>query len=84
MMVGVRAQELRQERPMNDIVAPLRNAIDFKAEAYRDPWSVPLDEIDVSNRTSIPKTPGTAFSRGCGATIRCTSVTAHSTVDTGR
>src|SRR4029079_14559344 len=24
-------------------------AIDFKAEAHRDPWSVPLDEIDVSN-----------------------------------
>jgi hypothetical protein len=25
------------------------NGIDFKAEAHRDPWSVPLDEIDVSN-----------------------------------
>src|SRR6201987_5173337 len=34
---------------MNDVVAPVRNAIDFKAEAYRDPWSVPLEEIDVSN-----------------------------------
>ena len=33
---------------MND-VAPLRSAIDFKAEAHRDPWSAPLDEIDVSN-----------------------------------
>src|ERR1700739_2291433 len=33
---------------MNDI-APVRSGIDFKAEAYRDPWSVPLDEIDVSN-----------------------------------
>jgi hypothetical protein len=32
---------------MNDI-APVR-AIDFKAEAHRDPWSVPLFEIDVSN-----------------------------------
>ncbi len=49
MMVGIPAQEQRQERPMNDVVAPVRNAIDFKAEAYRDPWSVPLDEIDVSN-----------------------------------
>ena len=26
-----------------------RSSIDFKAEAHRDPWSVPLDEIDVSN-----------------------------------
>ena len=34
---------------MNDVVAPVRNEIDFKAEAHRDPWSVPLDEIDVSN-----------------------------------
>jgi hypothetical protein len=34
---------------MNDLVAPLRAAIDFKAEALRDPWSVPLDKIDVSN-----------------------------------
>jgi len=33
---------------MNDI-APVRSGIDFKAEAHRDPWSVPLDEIDVSN-----------------------------------
>ncbi len=33
---------------MNDI-APMRSGIDFKAEAYRDPWSVPLDQIDVSN-----------------------------------
>ncbi len=33
---------------MND-VAPVRTAIDFKAEAHRDPWSVPLNEIDVSN-----------------------------------
>src|SRR6516225_2813162 len=34
---------------MNDIVASVRSGIDFKAEADRDPWSVPLDEIDVSN-----------------------------------
>ena len=34
---------------MNDVVAPVRSGIDFKADAYRDPWSVPLDEIDVSN-----------------------------------
>ena len=34
---------------MNDVVAPVWNGIDFKAEAHRDPWSVPLDEIDVSN-----------------------------------
>ena len=34
---------------MNDVVAPVWNEIDFKAEAHRDPWSVPLDEIDVSN-----------------------------------
>ena len=34
---------------MNDLVAPVRSSIDFKAEAYRDPWSMPLDEIDVSN-----------------------------------
>jgi len=34
---------------MNDVVAPMRSGIDFKAEAHRDPWSVPLDEIDVSN-----------------------------------
>jgi hypothetical protein len=27
----------------------LLRAIDFKAEAHRDPWSIPLDEIDVSN-----------------------------------
>ena len=33
---------------MNDLVAPI-GAIDFRAEAHRDPWSVPLDEIDVSN-----------------------------------
>jgi len=32
---------------MNDI-APT-GYIDFKAEAHRDPASVPLDEIDVSN-----------------------------------
>ena len=34
---------------MHDLVAPVRSSIDFKAEAHRDPWSVPLDEIDVSN-----------------------------------
>ena len=34
---------------MNDVVTPVWNGIDFKAEAHRDPWSVPLDEIDVSN-----------------------------------
>src|ERR1700719_2566803 len=34
---------------MNDVVAPVWNGMDFKAEAHRDPWSVPLDEIDVSN-----------------------------------
>ena len=34
---------------MNDLVAPVRSSIDFKAEAHRDPWAVPLDEIDVSN-----------------------------------
>src|SRR5262249_44603466 len=33
---------------MNDLVAPMC-AIDFKAEAQRDPWSIPLPEIDVSN-----------------------------------
>ena len=33
---------------MNDVAAPTR-AIDFKAEAQRDPWSIPLSEIDVSN-----------------------------------
>ena len=33
---------------MNAPVAT-RSSIDFKAEAHRDPWSVPLDEIDVSN-----------------------------------
>ena len=33
---------------MNAPVAS-RRAIDFQAEAHRDPWSVPLDEIDVSN-----------------------------------
>ena len=33
---------------MNAPVA-LRSSIDFKAEAHRDPWSVPLDQIDVSN-----------------------------------
>ena len=33
---------------MNATVAP-RNSIDFKADAHRDPWSVPLHEIDVSN-----------------------------------
>ena len=33
---------------MNAPVAP-RSGIDFEAEAHRDPWSVPLDEIDVSN-----------------------------------
>jgi hypothetical protein len=47
--VGIPAQEQRQEKPMNDVVAPVWNGIDFKAEAHRDPWSVPLDEIDVSN-----------------------------------
>jgi hypothetical protein len=49
MTVGIPAQEQRQEKPMNDVVAPVWNGIDFKAEAHRDPWSVPLDEIDVSN-----------------------------------
>ena len=34
---------------MNDVVAPMRSGIDFKAEAHRDPWSVPVEEIDVSN-----------------------------------
>ncbi len=34
---------------MNDVVTLVRNEIDFKAEAHRDPRSVPLDEIDVSN-----------------------------------
>ena len=33
---------------MNAPVA-LRSSVDFKAEAHRDPWSVPLHEIDVSN-----------------------------------
>ena len=33
---------------MNDLIAPVR-AVDFQAEAHRDPWSVPLDAIDVSN-----------------------------------
>src|SRR5439155_11551236 len=49
MMVGIPAREQPQEKPMNDVVAPVRNGIDFKAEAHRDPRSVPLDEIDVSN-----------------------------------
>jgi cytochrome P450 len=49
MMVGIPAPEQRQEKPMNDVVTPVWNGIDFKAEAHRDPWSVPLDEIDVSN-----------------------------------
>jgi hypothetical protein len=48
MIVGISAREQRQEKPMNDI-ATVRDGIDFKAEAHRDPWSVPLDEIDVSN-----------------------------------
>ena len=65
---------------MNDVVAPVWNGIDFKAEAHRDPWSMPLDEIDVSNPYLYPKTPGTASLPGCGATIQCTSVTALSTV----
>jgi cytochrome P450 len=47
-MAGIPAREQPQERPMNDI-APVRSGIDFKAEAHRDPWSVPLHEIDVSN-----------------------------------
>ena len=36
---------------MNDVapVAARARALDFKAEAHRDPWSVPVDEIDVSN-----------------------------------
>jgi cytochrome P450 len=34
---------------MNDVVTPVWSGIDFKAEAHRDPWSAPLDEIDVSN-----------------------------------
>src|SRR5713101_9163835 len=33
---------------MNAPSAP-RSSIYFKAEAHRDPWSVPLHEIDVSN-----------------------------------
>jgi hypothetical protein len=33
---------------MNAPAAP-PSPIDFKAEAHRDPWSVPLREIDVSN-----------------------------------
>src|SRR5689334_5381588 len=47
-----RRRELREENSMNAPVnAPVatRNTIDFKAEAHRDPWSVPLDQIDVSN-----------------------------------
>ena len=39
----------RQEKPMNDVVAPVWNGIDFQAEAHRDPSLAPLDEIDVSN-----------------------------------
>jgi len=41
-----------RESRMNDVVAPVvagARAIDFKAEAHRDPWSVPLGEIDVAN-----------------------------------
>ena len=36
---------------MNDVapIAAGARAIDFKAEAHRDPGSVPLNEIDVSN-----------------------------------
>ena len=33
---------------MNATVAP-RNSVDFKAQAHRDPWTMPIDEIDVSN-----------------------------------
>jgi hypothetical protein len=40
--------KLREENPMNTPVAP-RSSINFKAEAHRDPWSVHLHEIDVSN-----------------------------------
>jgi hypothetical protein len=64
-------------------VAP-RSSIDFKAEAHRYPWSVPLHEIDVSNPYFIPRTRGRASSLGCGARIRCTSSTALCTVRTGR
>src|SRR5271155_1497804 len=39
---------LREENPMNALVAT-RSSIDFKAEAHRDPRSVPVHEIDVSN-----------------------------------
>jgi len=65
---------------MND--APT-SYIDLKAEAHRDPGSVPLHEIDVSN-PCIPRTRGTASSLDCGQRIRCTSSTALCTVRTGR
>ena len=69
---------------MNDVVTPVWNGIDFKAEAHRDPWSVPLDEIDVSNPYLYSEDTWHGFFARLRATIRCTSVTAPCTVLTGR
>jgi len=40
---------------------PVRNAIDFKAEAYRDPGRCRSTRSTSANPYLIPKTPGTAF-----------------------
>jgi hypothetical protein len=67
---------------MNDL-APAR-AIDFKAEAHRDPRSIPLDEIDVSNPYLYSEDTWDASSHVCGATTRSTSSTVHSMARIGR
>jgi len=59
---------------MNDVVRPGAECHRLQGRGASRPWSVPLDEIDVSNPYLYSEDTCTASSRGCGATIRvCTS-----------
>src|ERR1700737_5194080 len=46
---------------MNDVVTPVWNGIDFKAEAHRDPWSGPLHEIAATTPYLYSENPWHGF-----------------------